>query len=98
MADVQGLYFVTGVVFVALFAWVLVVLARAPNAVDLSKKSVTAELSVAPPPAATSEDSEAALPVLDARSESSLDSHPEIRDPPASPAEAVAAPRTTRKT
>ncbi len=37
MADVEGLYIVTGVVLFALFAWVLVVLVRAPNAIDVSK-------------------------------------------------------------
>jgi protein phosphatase len=37
MADVEGLYIVTGVVLVALVGWVLAVLVRAPNAVDMSK-------------------------------------------------------------
>jgi protein phosphatase len=45
MADVQGLYIVTGVVVAALFAWVVVVLVRAPKAIDLSK------LAAPPPPA-----------------------------------------------
>jgi serine/threonine protein phosphatase PrpC len=37
MADVEGLYIVTGVVLVALVGWVLAVLVRAPTAVDMSK-------------------------------------------------------------
>jgi serine/threonine protein phosphatase PrpC len=45
MADVEGLYIVTGVVLLALVVWVLVVLVRAPNAVDLSTPPA------APPPA-----------------------------------------------
>jgi protein phosphatase len=60
MADVEGLYIVTGVVLVALVGWVLVVLVRAPNAVDRSKLPVVPGPTSAPltatPVAAAPED------------------------------------------
>jgi len=45
MADVQGLYLVTGIVLTALVAWVILVLVRAPAALDESQPT-----TVRPPP------------------------------------------------
>jgi protein phosphatase len=83
MADVQGLYIVTAGVLVGLFTWVLVVLARAPKALDESthaQRPLPEKPKEAPPAAAD--------PVTEVSPPAALDAGP-ATSAPGAPGEVV---------
>lgn len=82
MADPQLLYVVSSVVLLALVAWVIAVLARAP-ALPYARKNV--ETLAASPPVGAASPPDASVPVAPpadgaAERKSNLDAHLEIHD------------------